>query len=299
MALTGLQFPIAAGEHEATITEVGAGLRRYSHGGVDVTVPFGEDVLPPRCCGAVLVPWPNRLRGGRYLFEGVTQQLALSEPDKGNAIHGLGRWERWTAVLHEPTRVTLALDIVPQKGYPFEVRVEVTYAVHPELGLSISMSALNHGTGQAPFGAGFHPYLSTHGAPLADVTVQLPARERLLLDEAAVPIGVQSVARTPHDLRRGHRLKHLRMDDGFTGVNLEGGRGFAEVRVKKVGARLWFDETFRYLQVFTPDELTPGGIPGVAIEPMTCAADAFNSTEGLIVLEPGGTWAGSWGIQPL
>jgi aldose 1-epimerase len=298
MVLTGLQFPIAAGDHEATITEVGACLRSYRHGGVDVTVPFDEDKLPPRCSGAVLVPWPNRLRGGQYVFEGVTQQLALSEPEKGNAIHGLGRWERWTAALYEPTRVTLALDIVPQKGYPFEVRVEVTYAVHAELGLSVSMSAFNAGKGQAPFGAGFHPYLSTHGSGLADVTVQLPARERLLLDDVAVPVGAQNVGRTAHDLRRGKRLKHLRMDDGFTGLNLEGGRGFAEVRVKKVGARLWFDETFRYLQVFTPDDLADG-VAGVAVEPMTCAADAFNSTDGLIILEPGGTWAGSWGIQPL
>jgi aldose 1-epimerase len=32
---------------------------------------------------------------------------------------------------------------------------------------------------------------------------------------------------------------------------------------------------------------------------MTCAADAFNSGNGLIVLEPGGTWTGAWGIAPL
>jgi aldose 1-epimerase len=298
MTLTGQQFPIVAGEHAATIAEVGASLRQYSCGGVDVTVPFDADSLPPRGNGAVLVPWPNRLRAGRYLFEGVQQQLALTEPDKGNAIHGLGRWERWTPLVHEATRVTLALDIVPQKGYPFEVRVEVTYSVHPELGLSVSVSAFNHGASQAPFGAGFHPYLSTHGAALDDVTVQLPASERLLLDDVGVPIGVQAVAKTPHDLRRGRRLKHLRMDDGFTGLHLEGGRGFAEVRTKKAGARMWFDETFRYLQVFTPDLLVHGR-PGVAIEPMTCAADAFNSTDGLIVLQPGGTWAGSWGLQPL
>ena len=88
------------------------------------------------------------------------------------------------------------------------------------------------------------------------------------------------------------------MDDGFTGLSLDGGRGFAEVRTKKAGARIWFDATFRYLQVFTPDVLVDGR-PGVAVEPMTCAADAFNSTDGLIVLAPGGIWAGSWGIQPL
>jgi aldose 1-epimerase len=298
MALTGQQFTLSAGEFEATVVEVGAGLRRFTRRGVDVTVPYDDQVLPPRCCGIALVPWPNRIRRGTYTFAGQKQQLALTEPELRNAIHGLGRWVRWVPVVEQAARVTLALDIVPQKGYPFEVRVEVTYSLHPEFGLSVTTSAHNHGAGPAPFGAGFHPYLSTHGAALDATTVRLPARQRLLLDEASVPVGVQSVAKTPHDLRRGKRLKSLRMDDGFTGLHLEDGRGSAEVRSKAGGAQLWFDETFRYLQVFTLDDLGGAG-PAVAIEPMTCAADAFNSTHGLIVLDPGGTWGGSWGIAPL
>jgi aldose 1-epimerase len=298
MTLTGEQFAITAGEFRATITEVGAGLREFTHRGVNVTVPFDADKLPPWCNGAVLVPWPNRIRDGRYTFLGESLQLALTEPDKHNAIHGLGRWARWSASVHQGNRVTLVFDVVPQKGYPFEVRVEVTYALHAELGLSVSASAHNHGARPAPFGAGFHPYLSTRNASLDATTVRIPAAERLLLDDAQVPIGVQSVGRTPYDLRRGKRLKALRMDDGFTGLHVDGGRGSAEVHSAAGGARLWFDETFRYLQVFTRDDLDGAG-PGVAIEPMTCAADAFNSTHGLIVLDPGGTWAASWGIQPL
>lgn len=298
MALTGQQFPLAAGEFRATIAEVGAGLREFSYRGIDVTVPYDADALPPWCNGAVLVPWPNRIRQGRYTFLGQQQQLALTEPDKQNAIHGLGRWVRWLPVVHEASRLTLRFDVVPQKGYPFEVRVEVTYALDAELGLSVSVSAHNHGRGPAPFGAGFHPYLSTRGADLDATTVRIPASRRLLVDDAQVPIGVQAVTRTPFDLRRGKRLKTLRMDDGFTGLHVDHGRGSAEVRSKAGGARLWFDETFRYLQVFTKDDLDGDG-PGVAIEPMTCAADAFNSTHGLIVLDPGGTWAASWGIQPL
>lgn len=298
MTLTGQQFTISAGEFEATIVEVGAGLRRLTHRGVDLTVSYPEDRLPPKCCGVALVPWPNRIRHGRYVFDGTEQQLALSEPDKGNAIHGFGRWSRWRPTVEQPSRVTLEFDVPPQKGYPFEVRVELTYQLHPELGLSVTASAHNHGRGPAPFGAGFHPYLSTHGAGLDATHISLPARQRLLLDDAGVPVGVQSVAGTPYDLRRGKRLKDLRMDAGFTGLDLENGRGAAEVWSSGGGARLWFDATFRYLQVFTLDDVEGAG-PGIAIEPMTCAADAFNSTEGLIVLHPGGTWGGSWGIQPL
>src|SRR4051812_34933558 len=102
MAMTGRQFTIAAGEHEATIVEVGAGLRRYAVGGTDVTCTYPDGVLPPKCCGVTLVPWPNRIRNGRYTFDGVVQQLALTEPATRNAIHGLGRWARWTKVHQEP-----------------------------------------------------------------------------------------------------------------------------------------------------------------------------------------------------
>ena len=298
MGLTGRQFTIAAGDHEATVVEVGAGLRRYAHRGVDVTFTYGDGDLPPKGCGAVLVPWPNRLRGGKYTFDGKAYQLPLSEPPTGNAIHGLGRWARWVPVRHETSAVTLALDIVPQAGWPFEVRVEVTYALDAVGGLAVTGVARNTGTGRAPFGAGFHPYLSTRGHGIGEVTVKVPARDRIVLDEAKVPVGMQSVAGTPYDLRRGRRLGALRLDDGFTGLSTAGGRGAVLVRTRSGGAQVWFDETFRFVQVFTPD-LVAGGLPGVAVEPMTCPADAFNSGTGLIVLTPRDSWTGSWGIQPL
>ena len=298
MNLTGEQYVIAAGEHRATIVEVGAGLQRYTFGGVDVTCTYGEDVLPPKACGITLVPWPNRIRDGRYTFEGTEYQLALTDPSSGNAIHGLGRWVRWTKVTHEASAVTLRLDVVPQNGYPFPLRVDVTYALHPELGLMVTIGARNLGRTRAPFGAGSHPYLATRGHALADTTLQLPAGELLVTDEKSVPVGVRSVAGSDVDLRRGKRLKSLRMDDGFTDLAVQDGRGVAEVRTPAGGARLWFEETFRFLQVFTLDALTAQQ-PGIAIEPMTCAPNAFNTGAGLIVLEPGGAWSGSWGITPL
>ena len=104
---------------------------------------------------------------------------------------------------------------------------------------------------------------------------------------------------TPYDFTRPTVLGDLRLDDGFTGLGTQDGRGAVDLTTPSGGARIWFDETYRYLQVFTIEDLRTTGRPGVAIEPMTCAADAFNSGSGLIVLHPGGTWAGQWGIQPL
>ncbi len=298
MALSGQQYLIRAGDHEAVIVEVGAGLRSYSVAGVEVTPTYGDDVLAPKCCGAVLVPWPNRVRAGQYSFEGTDLQLPLTEPAKANASHGLGRWVRWRVRDHGVASVTMSLDVVPQVGWPFEVRVDVTYTLDAQYGLSVTALAHNHGSGRAPFGAGFHPYLALHGHSLDEVTLRLPARQRLLLDEMQIPIGAQPVDETVHDFTAGRVLGSLRMDDGFTELHTEQGRGLAEVLTPSGGARLWFDATYRYLQVFTPDPLIDG-VPAIALEPMTCAADAFNSGHGLIVLEAGGTWAGTWGIQPL
>jgi len=296
MALTGEQFRIAAGKHRATIVEVGAALRSYTFDGRPVTPGYGDDVLPPKGCGIVLFPWPNRIRDGRYTFDGVDRQLAITEPETGSAIHGLARWQAWTPVAHTRSRVTLSADIVPQTGYPFEVHAEVTYALHASGGLAVSARASNTGATRAPFGAGFHPYLSS--GPLDGTTVRLPAATRLTVDGRQIPVGREPVRGTAADLRRGRRLGGTRFDDGFADVSFKDGRAVAEVRSKGGGAQLWWDESFPYVQLFTLDDL-PGSGPAVAVEPMTCPADAFNSGDGLVVLEPGDVWTGSWGINPL
>jgi aldose 1-epimerase len=298
MTLTGQQYVIEAGRHRATVVEVAAGLQNYTFDGAEVTGSYGNDELPPKGCGITLVPWPNRIKDGKYSFDGTDYQLALTEPAARNAIHGLGRWVRWAKVRQSSDAITLRLDIVPQNGYPFEIQVDVTYELQPERGLRVTQTATNHGRARAPFGAGSHPYLSTRGHALADTTLQLPARELLVVDDKQVPVGVRPVNRTDRDFRRGRRLRTIRLDDGFTGLDTSDGQGAAEVRTPDGGARLWFDETYKFLQVFTRDALTRNR-PAVAIEPMTCAPNAFNTGAGLIILEPGGTWTGSWGIVPL
>lgn len=294
MALTGKQFAISAGDYEATVVEVGGGLRRCTYAGADVLASYGEDKLPPKAAGSVLVPWPNRLRGGQYTFAGHSYQLPITEISRANATHGLARWVRWTPKAVDTAAVTLAVDIPPQLGWPFELHVEITYAMHPEHGLAVTTVARNQGATAVPFGIGFHPYVALRGGRLDDTVLRVDAEQRIVTDEALLPVGVQAVGGTPYDLRQGRKLGAQRYDDAFTGLSTVDGRGVAEVSSGSAGARLWFDETFRYLQVFTTEDLA--GVPAVAIEPMTCPADAFNSGSGLIVLNPGGMWTGSWGV---
>ena len=91
-APSGKQYEIRFGDQRATIVEVGGGVRAYAVAGRPVLDPYPEEAMCDGAHGAPLIPWPNRLGDGRYRFDGVDYQVALSEPGKCNAIHGFLRW---------------------------------------------------------------------------------------------------------------------------------------------------------------------------------------------------------------
>ena len=89
---------------------------------------YDADELPPGAAGQLLAPWPNRIDGGRYLFDSAQFQLALTEPDHANAIHGLTRWMAWTPVRHDASAVVLRSGPHGQQGYPFCLEIDAEYA---------------------------------------------------------------------------------------------------------------------------------------------------------------------------
>src|SRR6476660_23296 len=119
LAPSGDQIEIALDEQRVVVGSVGAGLRTYTVAGRDVLDGFTVGELSPSGRGQVLIPWPNRVAGGSYDFGGVAHQLALGEPEAGNAIHGLVRWAGWTVTEREPARAVLTYTLHPQPGYPF------------------------------------------------------------------------------------------------------------------------------------------------------------------------------------
>jgi aldose 1-epimerase len=156
-------------------------------------------------------------------------------------------------------------------------------------GLLVQLSASNIGSAPAPFGAGFHPILDLADSALADAQLLIPAEAVLQTDDRQIPVGRLPVAGTIFDLRRLRTLGELRLDHGF--AELTG--TVAVLSTERRRLELHWDAAFNYLQVFTPPAVTPGR-PGVAIEPMSCPANAFNSGEGLVRLAPGREWNGSW-----
>src|ERR1035437_2079827 len=92
---SGQQLEIRSGHQRATIVEVGGGVREYVVGDRPVLDPYPRTSVCDGAHGAPLIPWPNRLADGRYRFDDEEFQVALSEPDKHNAIHGFLHWRSW------------------------------------------------------------------------------------------------------------------------------------------------------------------------------------------------------------
>jgi aldose 1-epimerase len=297
---SGAQWTISRRAHRATIVELGGGLREYTVDGSPVVAGYGERALASKGAGQVLAPWPNRLRDGRYRHNGVLHQLALSEPDKGNAIHGLVRWTSWHRVDQTPESVTVATTLPPHPGYPFPLEFAITWSVG-EQGLRADHTVVNLGNQPAPFGLGIHPYLGAGDADLDDHVLHLPVTDRLTVDHRLLPQGREPVAGTPSDFRTPRPIGDTALDDCFTGLDRDD-HGLARTRLTApdgVGAELWQDRSFRWVQLF--NGVGPSGQPGkaLAVEPMTCPPDALRSGEDLIVLQPGDRWTGSWGITPI
>lgn len=286
MRPTGRQISLESGGYRATITEVGATLRMLSHNDRALIVGFDENESMPEFNGALLLPWPNRIRDGRYAFDGQLQQLPVSEPERATALHGLVAWQAWTVRAVTPTAAELGTVLYPQRGYPFLLTLTARYQLVAD-GLLIEIEARNDGDTAAPYGASIHPWFVAGGEPLADWTLALPAAAVLTTDDRLLPTATVAVA-GDLDLRNGRRLGDLRLDHTFTDIAFGDGAAHATlVSPSGAGVEIGWDDNSRWVQVCTGDATGPElRRRAVAIEPMTCAPDAFRSGDGLVRLRP-------------
>jgi aldose 1-epimerase len=296
----GVQVEISAEDQLVCVDGVGGGLRSYSAGGRELLDGYPADQPSTSGRGQVLIPWPNRLEDGSYEFDGHLHQLPLTEPERGNAIHGLVREEPWTVGERESHRVVMEHVLRPRAGYPFTLSLAVEYALS-ESGLSVRKTATNTGTAACPFGSGQHPYV-TLGTPAVDsLVLSAPGRTVLLEDERGIPSGREPVEGTVYDFRRPREIGATKLDDAFTDLE-RGVDGRARVELRdprsRAGLSLWVDEGYRYLQLFTGDRLPDVQRRSIAVEPMTCPPNAFRTGEDLIRLEPGESFTSAWGIVP-
>jgi aldose 1-epimerase len=296
----GRQFELRRGGVRAVVTEVGATLRALEVGGLSILDGFPEDGMAEAGRGQVLIPFPNRIDGGRYSFHGSSYDLPLDEPELRNATHGLVRWLNWTPLRQTPSRLVMGVVLHARHGYPFVLSLRIAYTLTPT-GLRVRQSARNLGAEAAPYGAGFHPYLTAGTPSVDDCVLTLAADTYLLANARMIPTGRAAVSGTELDFREPRTIGDTSLDTGFTDLARDRD-GVASVELTAPGGRpsvsVLVDRGFQYIQVFTGDGLPdPWRRRALAIEPYTCAPNAFNNGLGLRVLEPGDCFSSAWEVS--
>lgn len=309
--LSGVQHTLRAGGYEAVIASVGATLRSFTFDGRNLTVPFDADEVRPSYRGALLAPWPNRIVDGSYSFAGGDYQVAINEPARHHALHGLGSWLDFVLVDGNASTATLTATIEPQTAYPWRIVIEAVFTLDAD-GLTQTVTATNDSAQPAPWGTGPHPYLVAGDGTVDAWTLSLPASEVLAVTaDRLIPTGVRPVDAddpTRFDFREPRQIEAVEIDHAYTGL-LRDDNGIATVVLtapEGSGVQMSWGAACPWVQIHTSDKGVgkPGHRSGLAVEPMTCAPDAFNAANydydaGLIVLEPGASSSASWRISAL
>ncbi len=269
------------------VAQVGGGIRELTVGDRTIIDGYGAIDRASAGRGQILAPWPNRLRDGAYEFDGHVHQAPISDVPGHNAIHGLVRWLSWDVDPGGRARVSLP----PQPGWPTWLSLAASYRLE-EGGLIVDLVAVNDGDQPCPFGLGMHPYLTAPSGRVDDLTLTVPAGGALQTDGRGLPVRWLPLEGSVQDFRAPRRIGAARLDTCY-----RTGPGGFEVKVDDL--TVWAGAGFDFVQVFTGDtDPDPSRRrTALAVEPMTCPPDAFNTGEGLRRLEPGERWEAQWGLR--
>ncbi|WP_223913001.1 aldose epimerase family protein [Actinomyces capricornis] len=298
--INGRLIDLEAGPYRARIATCGATLVHLRRSGRDLVLPFDAQTgLPGGWQGKTLAPWPNRVAGARYTYGGTQYLLACNEPETGAALHGLVGWSDFQVAERTGSEAVLALLLPASYGYPWTLEIRVRFTLDASEGLRLGITTTSLGAAQpaahtpgapqgkdgalpAPYGVSYHPYL-TRSVPIDQCHLSAPGRLVLETDPATLaPTGERGVEGTDWDWREGRQVGPTSTDNAYLGlpegpwqVRLRGGRD---------GSSVVLEAQAPWLQIYTAEHL---GRTGVAVEPMTCPPDAFNSGRDLLRLARG------------
>lgn len=244
--------------------------------------------------GAQLAPWPNRIQDAVYEFEGATYHPVKNfRPQGGHAIHGTVAFETAKLASKTPVDGTMELTISSKgwQGYPFPLKMSFRFSLDAKGGFRMETEIANTGKGRCPVGHGWHPYFRL-GDSIKPNLLQLPDGKRLPMTERAVPDGTRQTWNA--------FAKPAPIGEDFLDACVELSAKSGRVSTRLVDTdldlslELWQEAgpgKYGYVQVFTHPRRHC-----LAIEPMTCAPNAFQNGMGLVVLEPGQSLVAACGV---
>lgn len=241
---------------------------------------FNNDPMYKNC---FLLPFPNRVNKGMYTFEGTTYQLPINEPARGHALHGLLFQYPFSykETKENETNTTALFSVeIPKDtfaGYPYAFSISLQFVLE-EKKLTISATVTNNDNRNLPYGVGWHPYLTLH-KKIDECDLDLPSTTELEANDVLIPTEKQKTI-NPISGNLGDKT----FDTCFT--NLSG------YQTRFGNIILFQDSSMDFLQVYTPEARD-----SIAIEPMSCAPNAFNNGFGLLSVKPSESFTHSFGLK--
>jgi aldose 1-epimerase len=237
-------------------------------------ISFADFLRKPTSYGVpVLFPFPNRIRDGRFAFDGET--YTVDPPRHGFVRDKPWRVESFGAAEEEAAWLTSVFDSADHADtihnqFPFPFRLGMTYRLRDGR-LSIEVTARNTGQSRMPAGFGIHPYFRK---PERGV-LMVPAGARWELSDS-LPTGQIVPAEGEYDLREGKPFDGMNLDDIYTRVGADTD-GLARCMIvdEEKGTETVVEfspEKLPHVVVYTP----PAPRRAVCVEPNSCPTDAFN-----------------------
>jgi aldose 1-epimerase len=210
-----------------------------------------------------LVPYSNRIAGGRFRFDGRTFHIPINADHCSLPLHGLGWQRRWSIVAHGDSEATIAFDHSPidaEAAWPFSFRVEQTVRLSIQ-GMELELSVENRDFSSQPVGLGWHPYFPRG----ARTRLTAAVAGMWQADAECLP-----VSRVPlmHPLRAGVDLAEINYDNCFFGFD---GAARVEWPERDLAVNLRADPALSHLVLYTPPDRR-----FFAVEPVSHMTDALN-----------------------
>ena len=261
---------------------------------VDSIFGYSDYAEVPQFSGsrsAILFPFPNRLKEGKYRYEGREYQFPTEEKHHGNAIHGLVRKLPFKVLEKESTASGGFVKVANYSSgdlpyYPFAFGLYITFT-YSDNELDVLFEVENRGNTHMPVGLGWHPYFTLGAGSVNDLEMKLPFVSQVELDEINLPTGK---VRDFFDYENFKQVEDQAFDDCYKLIMQDKSAIFSPS--EGYGLSLEPSKEFLFLQVYTP-----GDRGSIAIEPMNCNVNAFNNQEGLMDLEKGSTYKASFKIR--